>query len=680
LSEPPLFSLPDDAGRLSALVLAVAAPFVAPRVLASRALRWIAPIAAALLSLGYVHIYLRGGPRIIDASAYWLEARALAEGMFAFPIGEPEHAVLGRFLLRTTVDGQPAASVIFPPGYPAVLALGFAVGAPLWVGPLLGAGLVIITMDLAARVARLGAPAWQQRERELAGFAGIASVLCATLRYHTADTMAHGLAALCAAGGLSACLAVGTTEGRAQLLASGAVGLGAGWQFATRPASALALVATLLALLAWFAPSRAILRSRPLFCVALGAAPGIALWLLYQSAATGSWLGTAQEAYYLTSDGPPGCFRYGFGEGIGCLGEHGDFVRANLANGYGVLAALATTGRRIKMHLGDALNFAPLFALVAIGAVFARRRPASRALIIALVAQVCAYAPFYFDGNYPAGGARMFADVLPHEHVLAGLGLLALGRSSVRPHFVRLAGAVLAIALAAFAFQSGGEHRALADRDGGRPLFEPDLWTDERALLFLDSDHGFNLAYRPGQRNVARFHGDALDELAWDAAGRPAAFRYRFDAKGARLEPLRFEPLGSLRVEGESLWPPVAQRRGWAWPVHSPRGCVSGGRLLGIYPSGGEAEVQLRLPKAALGRALEVVAALGIDSPDSRNCSMIIELYDGPTALVRMPVEGVSGCLRVPPVALPEVLNEPLLVVRAGDPVGIDVLYLGKKR
>ncbi len=37
--------------------------------------------------------------------------------------------------------------------------------------------------------------------------------------------------------------------------------------------------------------------------------------------------------------------------------------------------------------------------------------------------QVLAYAPFYFDGDYPGGGARFFADILPLEHVLVGLAL-----------------------------------------------------------------------------------------------------------------------------------------------------------------------------------------------------------------------------------------------------------------
>src|SRR5262245_27348012 len=40
----------------------------------------LAALAAALLSAAYIQVYLRGGPRIIDATSYWLEARALAAG------------------------------------------------------------------------------------------------------------------------------------------------------------------------------------------------------------------------------------------------------------------------------------------------------------------------------------------------------------------------------------------------------------------------------------------------------------------------------------------------------------------------------------------------------------------------------------------------------------------------
>src|SRR5690606_28425822 len=144
-------------------------------------------------------------------------------------------------------------------------------------------------------------------------------------------------------------------------------------------------------------PVRALLRPRPALAFLLGTLPGIGLWLAYQHAATGSWSATAQGAYYALSDGPAGCFRYGFGARIGCLGEHGDFVRHNLADGYGALAALGTTGRRLKMHVEDAFNIALLFPLVLLGAWRGRRDPAVRALSIGVVAQVAAYAPSYFD-------------------------------------------------------------------------------------------------------------------------------------------------------------------------------------------------------------------------------------------------------------------------------------------
>ncbi|WP_199693385.1 hypothetical protein, partial [Sorangium cellulosum] len=157
----------------------------------------------------------------------------------------------------------------------------------------------------------------------------------------------------------------------------------------------------------------------------LGALPGLALLAAHQRAATGGFA-SSQAAYYAVSDGPPGCFRYGFGAGVGCLGEHGDFVRHNLAEGFGFLAAAGTTLRRLKLHLVDALNAEPLALLVIAGAAIALRRPRSRPLAVALLLQIAAYAPFYFDGNYPGGGARLFADVLPIEHVLAAMAALAI--------------------------------------------------------------------------------------------------------------------------------------------------------------------------------------------------------------------------------------------------------------
>ncbi len=74
-------------------------------------------------------------------------------------------------------------------------------------------------------------------------------------------------------------------------------------------------------------------------------------------------------------------------------------------------------------------------------------RARARTLGALVLTHVLGYAFFYFDGNYPGGGARLFVDVMPLEHVLLGvaftqlnvarfvpgsllLGLRAVGRGS----------------------------------------------------------------------------------------------------------------------------------------------------------------------------------------------------------------------------------------------------------
>ena len=200
----PAAGLPRDGAQWLALALALVVMAAAPALVRpwARPRLWVALLAllAAALSAGYVVVYLRGGPRIIDATSYYLEARALGEGLLSFPLPAPEPSVLGRFLVRHEQAGAARAAVIFPPGYPAVLALGFLARAPLAVGPVIAAAIAAVTFDLGGRVARgLRLPA----APSVAQIAILLSVVCAALRYHTADTMSHGLAALCLAGALA---------------------------------------------------------------------------------------------------------------------------------------------------------------------------------------------------------------------------------------------------------------------------------------------------------------------------------------------------------------------------------------------------------------------------------------------------------------------------------------------
>ncbi len=701
-----IFSLPNDPARWAALAGALLVALCLPRLLRRKSdLRWLwigAPLCAAALSALYIQYYLRGGPRIIDATAYFLEASGLSRGLMALPISEPEQAVLGRFLIRTSVDGAAAASVIFPPGYPAFLAVGFWLGAPMAMGPMLAAALVIATMELTRRVVHLGPAKLREHEPQLLVAAAAFSVASATLRYHSADTMAHGLAALCFTVTVAAALA-SWHSGRAGPAA--VAGLAAGWLLATRPVSALALSLCLVALLSWRRP-----RLRVALTFVLATLPGWLLLSAYQHIATGSWLGSAQHSYYALSDGPPGCFRYGFGAAIGCLGEHGNFVRHNLPSGYGIGAAIATSGRRLLMHVSDPLNFAPLFALVLLGGSRSfGRLVGGRVLTVALGAQLLCYAPFYFDGNYPGGGARMLADVLPLEHVLASFGLLSLcraardqniglGRSarwcSIDLPLRTLTGWTIAISLLGFAFHTGKHHQLLRDREGGRPMFEPtalaaatarsiDGQAPTKGVLLLDTDHGFNLAYAHAPRGfvVARARGDDLDRLLWESRGRPPLFRYRYrygDGEAARVavERLLLDPQPtretSLMIEGESLWPPRQQRGGWAWPSHDPASCVSGGRVLLLTPTGPQPRVSVQLWGQFLaGRTMSArLRKYG------KSNTILRILADGALlATLRPKSPEIDGCEPLGPIALPQLLRKLTLQLDSDQPVGLDSLH-----
>jgi hypothetical protein len=242
------------------------------------------------------------------------------------------------------------------------------------------------------------------------------------------------------------------------------------------------------------------------------------------------------------------------------------------------------------------------------------RRPTRRArgvsAALALVGlQVLAYAPFYFDGNYPGGGARFFAEVLPVEHVLVVLAVV-----SARPErFVRAAGVVLALALVGFGVHAAFDHGKLRDRDGGRPMFEPDVLARANvsaALVFVDTDHGFAIGHDPGVRSprsgvvVARLRGDDRDRLLFDALDRPPTYQYRLGPGEPALVPWSPPPPGeTLRFEAEAEWPALDQQGGFAEPVQADP-CASQGRVLAIvpWPLHEHALVTIEVPVPETGR------------------------------------------------------------------------------
>ncbi|MEA2750315.1 MAG: hypothetical protein QOI41_4458 [Myxococcales bacterium] len=600
---------------------------VGPTPLPRHLFLWITSFIAALLSIFYVAFYLRGGPRIIDATTYFLQGRALSHGDIAWPVLEPSGSFRGRFLLYRELSGGGGGGAgeglmagIFPPGYPILLAIGFGMGAPMVIGPAIAAALVIATYRLARTIAEDVPGTSSETAESIARTAALLSIVCGALRYHTADTMSHGATALGIALALDAAL-------RRRAVVAGLV---VGAVVATRPVSALAVGVVALAMLVRAGPAGAGGRERTNVVVrrfVLATLPGILVLVLAQHAATGAWFASSQRVYYATSDGPPGCF--GAGASAGCLYEHGEFVAARLANGFGIVAAAGTTLRRLRMHLLDVANLEPLALLVLVplarvrGA--AKRSPAVLAAFAVIVLHVLAYAPFYFDGNYPGGGARLFADLLPIEHALVAI---AVARLVSAPRYLRAAFALLAFALAGFAVHASFDHVKLADRDGGRPMFEPDLLARSNiatGLVFVDTDHGFALGFDPEARIksgvvVARLHNDDRDRILFDQLDHPPTFLYKFDipqpgapAVPGGPPPTQAVPVvvpwappasaDSLRFEAEADWPVLAQSGGLAVPVFADS-CASGSRGLMLVPTPvtGRARATLTVPVPQAGR------------------------------------------------------------------------------
>jgi hypothetical protein len=612
------------------------------RRLPTRALVGILALVAMLLSAGYVVHYLRGGPRIIDATSYLLEARTFARGALSFAVPEPSASFRGRFLLPTP-SGE--LTVIFPPGYPALLALGTLAHAPMAVGPLLAAALVVATYDLTHRLSQ---------SVEVARLAALLSVVCATLRYHTADTMSHGLAALLLTVGLAAATRAGT-------VAAIGSGLSLGWLLATRPVTGV--VGLILAVI--------LLARQPRLLVGFGLAlvPGLLLLAAHQHAGTGHFFESTQLRYYELADGPPGCFRYGFGAGIGCLFEHGDFVRARLASGYGLVEALGNTMRRLALHSVDIANAVPLAGVLIYGAWIASKRPGLRILVAGALGLIAAYAPFYFDGSYPGGGARLFAEALPLEHGLLAFGLVRLKIARFGP----------ALALLGFAVHQSHAHLALREREGGRPMFEPSVLERAgatRGLVFVDTDHGFNLGHEPGGQDaqsavvVARLRGDAHDRWLWERLGRPRSYRYVFDPKSASAQPKlsAYEPATMQRLEAEAEWPP-STLTGWAHPDHSP--CASGGRGLFLRGAqGGDISFEVQA-----GEPGDHELRIGWSSPSGAAPSLTARL-DGRDITVTGQPKGAAQCGRSNAGPLTLKAGTARLTLSAPAPVFLDYIEL----
>ena len=388
----------------------------------------VASFAAAFLSLGYIAFYLRGGPRAPEAATYWLQGRAMSHGAFSWAAPDPTASFRARHLV-SVVPGRLAG--IFPPAFPLLLAAGFLVGAPMLVGPLVAAALVVSTWLLAHELAAGAGERDPGRAESVARIAVGLSVVSAAMRHGTADVIPDGAAATVIAVALAAGLRARRT---ATPRLFGAAGLALGFMLAAQPAASLA-VGVAVALLALEAPGR--VRSFAWMVAAL--IPGAVLLLAANHAATGHAFASPAAAYLA---------------GIEAPGVH-----------LGAKARALATMRRLREHLAEVANFEPL-ALLAIVPLVGRGRSKVATLCGVLIAALVATA---LVATSPA--AQCPGVAVPIEQALVALAVVRLFPGSA----ARAAVAVLALAAAGFALHASNDHERIATGDRGRPGYEPDI-------------------------------------------------------------------------------------------------------------------------------------------------------------------------------------------------------------
>ena len=531
----------------------------------SRSTRFLVATAflAAFLSLGYIDFYLGGGPRAPQAASYWLQGRALSHCHLWWPAPDPIANFRGRYLLFSPTHERLAG--IFPPGFAMLLAPAFVVGAPMLVGPLIAAALVVATWLLAREIATQSGES-PIRTEAIARLAVGLSVVSAGLRYCTADVLPFGAVATSVATALAFALR-GRRLQEPRLFA--VAGLLVGLLVALQPLAALP-TAVIVAGLAFGGSSRAIAWG----CVC--ALPGVLLVLGANRASTGSaW--TSPASVYSALVEPPAALR-----------------AADLARSLFPL---------LRGNLLDVANFEPL-ALIGVLAVLGKGRSPGVSWAAALVVGYWIVLGIVrVDSAVPTLRAASLAGVIPVEHVLVAMGIARLFPRAL----TSAAMATIALALASFAFHASHEHAGIAKSGLGRPAFEPDVAREANVahgLLFFDTDEGYELASDPDETAshgilAARLRGDDNDRLLYDSLGHPAVRRYSASRSVAAIQFWTPPAEGSetFRFEAESDWPPIAQSGGIAEVLESSSPCVSNGHLLLITPfPGSTATVTTALP------------------------------------------------------------------------------------
>ena len=319
-------------------------------------------------------------PHILDAVSYMFQAGLFARG--ALWLDAPSLVQDFRGPFEVVTDGRWFSQ--YPPGAPAVYALGQLVGLGWLVGPIACAALIGATAWSAG--ALFGPPT------------GLVVLLLGALSpfvlFQSGSFLSHPIAGGMLGGALASFVAGERSSRRRWFVLCGAL-LGGG--FLAREAASALFALPLVGRLAWTR------RWRDLATLIVAGLPFALLYLLYNAALTGSpW--TLPRSLFDPTD------RFGFGDGIGFHTRH--TLAAGLANADELLTLLQF----------DALGWPPLFTFGLLGLPFllGRARAWDWLALGGLLAFVVAYVGYFYHGV--ALGPRYYFESMPWLLLLAGRG------------------------------------------------------------------------------------------------------------------------------------------------------------------------------------------------------------------------------------------------------------------
>jgi hypothetical protein len=521
---------------------------------------------AASLYCGYlVHGFSYGTP---DEATYIFQARMLAAGHLYSP-APPHHEF---FQFRFCLQQAGRWFGIFPPGWPAVLAVGVWLGVPHLVNPVLGALLVPLAW-LLARELLPNRPLVCRLVVALAAFSIVRMSQSSTL-------MSHTLGAVCATAALWGGLRALRT-GRARWLLL--LGLCVGLQANTRLLNAFALGVPALALTLAFAwrhrqAPRRVLAGVGLLAVSVSAFAG--LQLAYNHAVTGSAARFPQREYFAATEMKPNCSDPGFGPDRVCTHEHPPLLHEAMPrNEFYLRHGLRVSYVRFDAYAREATSGVLLFAFLVIGLLARDTRRAAAFCLLGYGSLWVAYVSFYYHGL--AYGARYYFEATACVWIGVALGLAAALRPTApagRLGAVALAlrGGAAAVVLLLVAVQPLARwphasrlwfrdlreyhqpvERAIAglERAGiksvvthplewGPPVLNRRPWDLPSQTVIVAHDVGF----------------DAAEELLRHWPGRKL---YRWNQQLHRLEYVRPDP-GRVVLEPELFFPRTPSRYGYA--------------------------------------------------------------------------------------------------------------------